>query len=581
MSATGARLGRCTPYERETHVNVQSVDSTTLHSREEKKLMSEPRKRIAYLAPLLAGMVCVLAGPVDSAFGQEGSSGNGPEVTATATVKMDGGSIRTWRAMEETEAILGPDTAPEEIPGPLPEGDPAEYQRQKEAADGGPGAAKDVNGNTGVSTLGPLAPPVLKTITFDGANQDQSGGARPPDTHGAVGNTEYVEVVNRLIRVYRKSDQVQLRSVSLGAFFGATESLFDPRVIYDDVWDRWIIIATRRTTGADDTVRRIYLATSVTSSATGSFRIYRPAWSGGASRNGDWADYPQLGMDQDALILTANIFDAEDDFRFGFVTAFAKARVYNGLSVSGRVFFPASSSLAPPLVLDQNNQAFLIANVFGSNQNTLAKYTLSNASTPGTTTLTGPVNVIVPIHSTPPPNGDQPGVAEDLDTLDGRFQNASTQVGTSLWNVHTTAVSGFPVPRYYRIDTTSNVSTQSGQFYESATSDDFNPAIMANSANAVFVTWTSTQGSGAGAHHARMRISGKTSSETVIPAGSSVFTSAVALTGNDSSGNPLVQRWGDYSACSVDPSNTTLAWCVNETIVDANTWGSRIVRIGF
>ena len=29
--------------------------------------MSEPRKKIAYLAPLLAGMMCVLAGPVDHA----------------------------------------------------------------------------------------------------------------------------------------------------------------------------------------------------------------------------------------------------------------------------------------------------------------------------------------------------------------------------------------------------------------------------------------------------------------------------------------------------------------------------------
>jgi hypothetical protein len=41
------------------------------------------------------------------------------------------------------------------------------------------------------------------------------------------------------------------------------------------------------------------------------------------------------------------------------------------------------------------------------------------------------------------------------------------------------------------------------------------------------------------------------------------------------------QRWGDYSAVTLDPSNQATAWLVNEKINSSSIWGSRIITIGF
>jgi hypothetical protein len=43
-----------------------------------------------------------------------------------------------------------------------------------------------------------------------------------------------------------------------------------------------------------------------------------------------------------------------------------------------------------------------------------------------------------------------------------------------------------------------------------------------------------------------------------------------------------VARWGDYSAVSIDPSDTTKAWIVNQYAGGTSqfSWRTRIARIG-
>jgi hypothetical protein len=70
-----------------------------------------------------------------------------------------------------------------------------------------------------------------------------------------------------------------------------------------------------------------------------------------------------------------------------------------------------------------------------------------------------------------------------------------------------------------------------------------------------------------------------TDTSGVIPSpGSLLFGSATFYNYLGSGG---IQRWGDYSAVSIDPGDATglTAWIVNETILNANTWGSRIGSI--
>ena len=72
------------------------------------------------------------------------------------------------------------------------------------------------------------------TSVMDFAAATNVDGVMPPDTHGAVGLTEYVETTNEHIDIYSKADPTIHTSTSLAAFFGYfTKSLFDARVVYE------------------------------------------------------------------------------------------------------------------------------------------------------------------------------------------------------------------------------------------------------------------------------------------------------------------------------------------------------------
>jgi hypothetical protein len=249
--------------------------------------------------------------------------------------------------------------------------------------------------------------------------------------------------------------------------------------------------------------------------------------------------------------------------------AVAKARLYNGLGFSVPVFTGLRATLAPPIVLDQNAKTFLIAASGGS---ALSLYALTNSSRPNAIQLTGPVSISVPSYTAPPP-APQPGTNATLDTLDGRFVNASTQVGNFLWQVHTVNLVGYAAPKFYQVNTATNSLVQSAFFFATSTSFDFNASITANGANDVFVTWTMTDPPNG--TNAQVRFSGydhNNGGTYVLSPGTAAFTSPTWFGGG---------RWGDYSAVTVDPRNGRRAWLVNEDILSNHDWGSRIVGIGF
>ena len=411
----------------------------------------------------------------------------------------------------------------------------------------------------------PLATPVIRLTNFNG--HSSTDGLRPPDTHGAVGTTHFVQVTNSHIDMWTRQNTQTLplaKSVTLATFFGyTTETLFDPRVVYDSTWNRWIVTADAF--AESSTVQRFFIAVSTTADPTGSFFIYNLNVTFFVN---DFFDFPQLGMDQDAVLFTANIFNGPN-FHGADFFAVAKARLYNGLGFSVPVFTGLVGTLAPPIVRDQNSSTFLIA--APPSGTTLSKYTATNTSKG--TALTAPVSITVPSYSVPP-SAHQPGTTKLLDSSDSRFVNASTQSGNDLWQTHTIALGSFPAPKFYRLNTSTNTVTQSGSYFASATSDDFNASIAANDAGDCFVTWTSTDTS----RQAQVRLSGKRSADAGIAAGPSAFTSPTFY--HPSADNP--ERWGDYSAVTTDPLDAARAWLVNEKVNDGGLlWGSRIVRFGF
>jgi hypothetical protein len=81
-------------------------------------------------------------------------------------------------------------------------------------------------------------------------------------------------VTNSHFDVWSKASPPALvKSVTLATFFNSTaETLFDPRVVYDQTWQRWIV--TAKAFPESTTVQRLCIGISKTSNPTGAFFIY-------------------------------------------------------------------------------------------------------------------------------------------------------------------------------------------------------------------------------------------------------------------------------------------------------------------
>lgn len=446
----------------------------------------------------------------------------------------------------------------------------ARYLAAKAAAATGSPSADPSTATTPSATL---APPSA-TFQIEGVNETAAGGSVPPDTHGAVGPTHFVEVTNEHLDIYVKSTGARVKSVTLASFFGFSASgIFDPRVLYDRTYSRWIIIADTDPISSAD--QRQLIGISQTSSPLGTFFIYTNFNVMTALGNDRFWDFPQLGMDQDSILLTANVFlgDTNEGAR---LFAIAKAKLYNGLAFSVPVFKFSSAvgTVAPPVVLDQSAKTFLVA--APTSGSALKLFILRDSSNAFDATLTGPLNVAVAAY-TLPPNAVQcggVGVAEMLDSADSRFVNASTQIGNQLWNAHSVASGGRAAIRWYKINTTTRTVTQSKTHSQTTTSSDFNVSIAASDAGDYFLTWTSSSSTGC----PQVIYNGERAGVLAPTAGKILFTSPTKITGSFDP-NFGLQRWGDYSAVTIDPSNASDAWLVNEKVNSPAVWGSRIGKI--
>src|SRR5204863_2682811 len=217
------------------------------------------------------------------------------------------------------------------------------------------------------------------------------------------------QVTNSHIDMWTRQNTAGLplaKSVTLATFFSYTaKTLFDPRVVYDSTWTRWIVTAEAFAESA--TVQRFFIAISTSADPTGSFFIYN--LNVNFFSNTNFWDFPQLGIDQDAVLITANIFNGNNSLGADFF-AVAKARLYNGLGFSVPIFTGLVGTLAPPIVRDQNSSTFLIA--APPSGTTFSKYTVTNTSRAGIS-LTGPVSITVPSYSVPP-SAHQPGTTKLL-----------------------------------------------------------------------------------------------------------------------------------------------------------------------
>jgi hypothetical protein len=394
----------------------------------------------------------------------------------------------------------------------------------------------------------------------------------PPDSNASASeaspfSSQAVSITNSKITVFDKASGTLLLDKKLSTLMGyTTQALFDPRIEYDQTYHRWF--ATAEGFQESSSVQRIFLAVSSNSDATGGWCVFN---ANVTFASGDFFDYIQMGNQQDSLVFTGNIFPAAGGYAGADMFGWSKAKLVNCTGFNYVFFSGLPGTTTPSNVIDGNPRMHLLTQPFPP-ASSVINVTYKN---PGNIGYSSATTASIPIAAYGlPPQAPQAGSSIKIDTSDGRFSNNQTQYGNELWATHTTNDFGFATPRFYDFRTeggSANTVIQTGDFFQSNVSYDWNPSIAAHQEGRVYLNWSNDDGTSS---FPRMSVGGRVATDAAgAHSGVLAFTSPGPITQN---GNP--SRWGDTSSVRFETLTGTLGLAFNETAQATGQWASRFVR---
>lgn len=287
------------------------------------------------------------------------------------------------------------------------------------------------------------------TAEYDGGDSY----ATPNDDYLAVSaNGKIVAVQNNLISVLDEKGSVLVRK-SLRAFSGEgiNDRPFDPRVIYDEAADRFILVFL---TGTTFETNKIHLAFSSNSNPADSW--YHYSFAGNAYNDSSWNDFPAMAISGKDLYLTFNTFGNgsvnNSRFRQSVIWRIEKQKGYSNAAaaeLSASVFQQLMYNGTPLFNLTPVNNSPDTAMYFLSNHALTASpnhnYFLLKLSSTGSSPQISVVESNLPYQL--PPDANQKDVERKLNTNDSRIQDAffdSNRISFVLNSAR--MINGSPLP---------------------------------------------------------------------------------------------------------------------------------------
>jgi hypothetical protein len=417
----------------------------------------------------------------------------------------------------------------------------------------------------------------------------------PPDTNGAVGATQFVQMVNVTIAVYSKRDgSLQLGPTPIHSLWqgfgglcenGGTTPQFkdggDPVVLYDHLADRWLVSQLQ----FDETFTHNAqcIAVSTSSDATGSYNRYE--FDFGAS----FPDYPKFGIWPDGYYNSINVFPG-NKFAGAQACAFDRTAMLAGAPTTAICFQqpPTVSSLLPA-DLDGSRlppagaPSYYVGLADASHLN-LFKFH-ADFATPSRSTFSGPTLVPVADFNEICARANtvaciaEPEPGEKVDGLADRvmFRLAYRNFGDheSLVVNHTVLGGALAGVRWYEIRSpgTAPAVFQQGTVVDPDT-DFWLGSIAMDQAGDIalgFSAMSHTQFSS-------IFVAGRTPAD---PAGK-MFGPLVLARGGGVQVNSF-KRWGDYSSMTIDPKDDCTFWYTQEYYLGTGSfnWATRVGAFRF
>lgn len=421
----------------------------------------------------------------------------------------------------------------------------------------------------------------------------------PPDTMGAVGTNEYVQFINDGYSVYSKTGVLENaggtsdNSFWTAAGISSTEagSIGDPHILFDPSSSRWF--ASEITTpGGQQTANQFLVAVSNDANPLDGFKGYSYNANPATGSNNLFADFDMLGINSQGIYVGANMFTGNTLAGQDFLTISKSDLIAGAAAPSSTLTYNADYNTygvgARPVV-DQDNGG-TASNLgesvlgLGSANNTVLVDTLSGTvgsavlANNGTVTFTSATALAGAAH--------QLGGNNTIDTGDNRFSSAVVKQNGIIYSTNTLAdpITGLADIHILGIDAATNkivldqLITGTGKGTRMGTDstnlDLYYPSLAINAAGNVVIGYS---GSGPNDYASAYAVAGKLAADGAsITFGNAFETAAGQGNYNVDIG---ANRFGDYSATTIDPTNPNNFWTVQEFAIGTNEWGTQITEI--
>jgi len=466
---------------------------------------------------------------------------------------------------------------------------------------------------------GPSAPMPSPIRNFAGLSFNdtcggiQCGGGWPPDPNGDVGPSHYIEAVNTAVAIYNKAGTLltSFEENQLWSGVGTTpcngNSQGDPIVIYDWLSDRFVLTWFAFASGSGPFYQCIAAAKSSDPVSGGwwLYAVHMDPGTPGSPPAGDINDYGKFGLWHDCLYMAANEFTPAGAYDGIAFASFSRADLYSGapLTYSLGYLSPASNAFTlvpsnnqgrgtnaaqpgtPNYFVSESGTAYAFeVRKFTAGTNCGAGGTLSAATNVSQTSYTFQQGAIVP----------QPNTPKKLDMIDDRImqkvQYRKIGGGESLWVTHPVgSVSGTTAMQWAQINVTGGtiVTTPVQQqiYAPDATLYRFMGSLAVDGQGNMALGYTTSNGSLP--NFPSIAYSGRLATDppNTLPQTEVQLIAGAGSQTNTCGGGPC-DRWGDYSAMSVDPVDDCTFWYVNEYYSSqsngsAGNWQTRVGSFKF
>lgn len=516
-----------------------------------------------------------------------------PSTPASAAPQRPEGR-RSFGAPVRARAFSFPSLAPR-LPGegfvrnvPRPRGINAEHDRRIERLKRNPPRIRPedlrtftLDRNAGVASLRarPGAEPLAPTAGngFEGISQ---AGYIPGEPTVAAGPLNVFTLGNVSVTVTNKDGTNRVETLGT-TFFGVTPgegSISDGQCYYDAVHGRFVALAF--TLGGNWS--NFYLAISKTNDARGAWWLYKfDMTKDGTTQTDNWADYHSLGVSEDKIAMTAQMFAfTGGTYRYQKVRVLDRAAAYAGQPLDYVDF----ADFAPPAGGDDND-VFVTkcARNLTPGDNTLHLLCVRTIGGVNVTyrTITGSpaspamsAGTLVPVSPyAPAPWAEQKGSTTLVPTNDCRPGDFYVRNGvlTCAWHTGVTLGGFVGAIRLFQLRT-SDLTVLTDETYAASGTHLYYPAVTVDSAGTIFLGYDRSSDTEYPSAYAtgRRRTDAALQPSVLLRAG---------LAPN------LTTRWGDYTGMDQDATlsgpGASVAWYAGQYTRGTNLFGTWINRLTF